>query len=618
VTFVCGRHRAFVHERGGQRRLGELTPLTSVTWKRVRDDISTAQANVGVQECCELLSELRTVKMELHIERNGTTVWQGPITRLEYDVDECRVYAEDILWVAKRSAIQEGYNQSYPNIGSAVDRMNWLLWHCYNRDEDRWRVISGRHIHGVWGPDDPRTTRIVFPYQMSVWEDLDKYAEDYGCDYTVINRDIYFSDISLKWLVIAPLDETHLSEYPRIVEYGNQLGTRGIVTNGHGAAGVSAVDTAAQIEYGTIDWITTNEIDGQEVGDPTAQEVSSWGDTATRSIAERVPAPVAVVIPANTTLMPGAPWEINDLVPGAWFQISLSRFCRTVNEWQRLHEIVVTEEAPNGESVKFSSVAAPKNPITYLGPPVIIGEPAPIEPPPEPPEPAPVCITFSDLFQRLDGPIGPFWTVAPTDLYHDVVEVPMSIQGGAAVSPEAFSVGSDQAFGSAQWTGDFVGDDQFIEVCVSGLEYGTTYPAAQQMRGQIRLYCQGDDVTCEREELWLEWSDSRYGAGGGLRWNVYHVLATGQYGDDSIATNLTTPWAPALSDPSACVRLECEASGAVRLYFDLGTAGATTLVASGTSTSGHTGPHVGMRVTWWTTASGTSPRILSARGGCLE
>jgi hypothetical protein len=377
MSFVCGLHRAYVHNLGGNHRIAELPSLSAVRWRRVRDDISTAEATVPTSECCDVLADLRTIENELHIYRNDEVVWQGPITRIEYDADVTRIYAEDILWQSTRCVIDEGYDQSHPNIGNVIDRMEWLLWHCYERHRyNPWNI----GVYPIHGPDDPKTTRIVFAWQMYVWDDLDKYAEDYGADYTVYNRDVYFWDLRLKWLIIPDLDESHLSQLPRIVEYGNQLGTRGIVTNGRGFAGVSGVDTDTFDRYGTvIDWLTTNEIDGApgtegeppQTADadtaPTPEELSSWADTATRSISERYPPPLAVVIPANTTLLPGAPWQIKDMVPGAWFQVTTTRLCRVVTEWQRLQEVVVTEEAPNGETIQFSAVSAPAKIVTPIG-----------------------------------------------------------------------------------------------------------------------------------------------------------------------------------------------------------------------------------------------------------
>jgi hypothetical protein len=392
---VCAQHKAFIYERGGQRRFAELNMLTQVRWKRIRDDISTAEIVVPTQGCCEVLSLLRCIKYELHIYLDDKPVWEGPITRLEYDADVCRIFAEDIMWVAKRTAITEGYNHGYPNIGMVIDRMEWLMQQAYfHSHADPWRM-AGR-LHPIRSADGPRTSRIVYAWQYYVWDDFDKYAEDYGADYTVYRRDVYWWDGNYRWLTIADLDESHLSSSPRIVEYGNQMATRSIVTNSRGYAGISDLQPGTYGEYGIIDDLVTNGIDGSAQGErpkeaqeppegatepdlddaqfaearpPTPEELAQWKETAIRNANSTAPPQEAVVIPANTTLLPGAPWSIEDLVPGAYFKVHTTRLCRTVDEWQRLQEIIVEETPEAGVAVKFTAVSAPRNVVSPPGVP---------------------------------------------------------------------------------------------------------------------------------------------------------------------------------------------------------------------------------------------------------
>ena len=358
MPFFCGQHRAFVYERGGVNLITEIEPLSAVRWQRIRDDVSTAEITVPTHECCEILGDLRTTKHEIHLVRNDLPVWEGVVTRIEYEFDVARIFCADMLWQSTRTALDEGYNQAYPNIGNTIDRMDWLLRNkCYALYGDPWNVVP--HLHPLHHAGDPRTSRIVNAWQFYVWEDFDKYAEDYGADYTVVGRDIFYFDNHLAWKIIPPLDERFISQFPRIVEYGNQAATRGIVTNGHGYAGTSSAPSTIIDEWGHVDWLITNENDGQLDNVPTPEEIATWSETAARNIGDRYPPPVAVVIPANTTLLPGSPWLMEDLVPGAWFQANVTRLCRTVSEYQRIHEVVVTEQAPDGESVQFSAVSAP-------------------------------------------------------------------------------------------------------------------------------------------------------------------------------------------------------------------------------------------------------------------
>jgi len=356
--FVCGIHRAFVYAKGGEIIIGELTEMSAVRWERIRDDISTAEVTIPTHSCCQLLGDLRTILMELHIVRSGETVWQGPITRIEYEYDQVQIFAEDLLWQAKRTVITQGYDQTFPNITNVIDRMDWLLRdQCFALHGDPWNMVPG--LTPIHFPGDPRSSRVVNAYQFYVWEDFDKYAEDSGTDYTVVNRNVYYFDNHLAWNIIEPLAEQHLSQFPRVVEYGNELATRGYVTNGQGQAGIAEIPEGIE-EYGYIDFLTTNVQEGTVSPEATPEEVATWGDTASHNIAERYPAPVAVVVPENTTLMPGAPWDVADLIPGSWFEVNLTLLCRPINSWSRLNHLIVTEAAPEGETVQISAVAAPQ------------------------------------------------------------------------------------------------------------------------------------------------------------------------------------------------------------------------------------------------------------------
>ena len=174
------------------------------------------------------------------------------------------------------------------------------------------------------------------------------------------------------------------------------MATRSIVTNSRGYAGISDLQPGTYGEYGIIDDLVTNGIDGSAQGErpkeaqeppegatepdlddaqfaearpPTPEELAQWKETAIRNANSTAPPQEAVVIPANTTLLPGAPWSIEDLVPGAYFKVHTTRLCRTVDEWQRLQEIIVEETPEAGVAVKFTAVSAPRNVVSPPGVP---------------------------------------------------------------------------------------------------------------------------------------------------------------------------------------------------------------------------------------------------------
>ena len=316
---------------------------------------------MSTAQCCDLLADLRTVLHELHIFRNGEPVWEGPIVRIEYDLDEVRIFAEDVLWVATRSVVEQGYHHVYPNYGLVLDTVDSLLSQCYSRQGDPWNMLPS-HLRPIRSADEPRHYRVCNDWQAYCWEEIDKFGEDYGIDYTVVNRDIYYWDIHVAWKILPPLDDTWISDIPRIVEYGNSLATRGIVTNGRGYAGVdgAGMPTTGRDSYGYIDELIVNTSETDTSSVPSSEELLDWQATAFRNVDGRWPAPLGIVVPDNTTLLPGSPWQVKDLIPGAWFQVSVTRLCRHATGWERLHQVAVEETPDTGERITFVSVTAPK------------------------------------------------------------------------------------------------------------------------------------------------------------------------------------------------------------------------------------------------------------------
>jgi hypothetical protein len=357
----CGVHRAFIYKRGGRERIMELTPVTKVNWTRIRDDISGASVYVGVTpECCDQLGDIETVVHELHITRNDQSVWQGVITRLEFRYDEVEVWAQDVLWVAKHTALSKGYSQKHPNVTKCGWRMNWLLKDMtYAKDGDPWNVLGG--IRWVQGGDEPQSSKVVNAWSGTTWDDFDKYAEDGGMDYTVVGRSIMFWDTHLKWRTIPDLYDTYLSDEPAVVEYGNEFQTRAIVTDGNGYAGMYTVpDKAVIAKYGIIDTVNSSYGEGQSTATkPTQADIKAWTEQAKRLVEANPVPPVRIRVSENSALLPEAPYDINDLIPGSWVKVHVTRLCRKVEEWHKLDQVSVTEEAGK-EMVQISTVSAPK------------------------------------------------------------------------------------------------------------------------------------------------------------------------------------------------------------------------------------------------------------------
>lgn len=178
-------------------------------------------------------------------------------------------------------------------------------------------------------------------------------------DYTVIGRDIYFWDTHLLWRTIEPdLTERYLPGGLEIVEYGNEFATRVFVTNGNGYYAVRSAPAWALAKFGNIDHVVSSYNEAAAAAAPTTAEVRGWGEQAQATLDNSFPAPVRVRVPENSGLSPEAPFDINDLIAGAWIRVETTSLCRTTDQWHKLDHVNVHEE-DGEEKVTISTVTAP-------------------------------------------------------------------------------------------------------------------------------------------------------------------------------------------------------------------------------------------------------------------
>jgi hypothetical protein len=371
----CGTHRAVLYLRGGTVRVGELTGIINVSWERLRDDISVASVTIAAGCCDDVLRQVRTLLFELHILRNDEVVWQGPITRLEFDWDTIGIFAEDLLWVAKRRVIERGWNfEKVPSASvlTAVDVTTYLMLDTYaGRHGDDWNVGPFMNAYAVPAKDQ-RCYSKVNAAQFTMWQILDDMARYYDLDYTVINRSVKWWDVHTNWLEVAPLYPDHIAQYPRLVEYGNQYGNRYFRTDG---SGYYAMAQRPNAPYGAASyghWVdilsnATNQDEEVPTDKPSANILRLWQESAEKGIDQLMPPPVSVIIPENSTLLPNSPWNINVLPAGCWFMVHYTHPCRddVAPVKHKLNRLSVTESGDQGETISISTQAAPREEVLY-------------------------------------------------------------------------------------------------------------------------------------------------------------------------------------------------------------------------------------------------------------
>jgi hypothetical protein len=243
----CGTHQAWIFDRGGQHKIGEIEPVTSVTWNRVRDDISTAQVVTSGfgSDCCDLMSDIHSMRHELVIFRDGVRCWEGPITSVAFFSDHVEISASDVMYYLFRRILREGYDDRYrrfnnpvdpsqpliiDNIKSVVERAVLIAVQGLQRDDPN--VIP--FITRFDRDDDAQESRYLKPFQKTCWEEIDDMAANAGLDYTVIGRRIMFWDTHTAIGRQPVWDDDAFLANPVITEYGASLATFSVVSDTSG------------------------------------------------------------------------------------------------------------------------------------------------------------------------------------------------------------------------------------------------------------------------------------------------------------------------------------------------------------------------------------------------
>lgn len=371
----CGVYRAFIYEQGGRRRLGEVDPIETLKFSRLRDDISQATAvSTGFSvDCGAFYGQIHTWVHELVVFRDGVRVWEGPITRLSYTADGLEIEAKDVMAYLYRRILRQGYNDAYrlvkKGVGGKPDEYLGLLSVVKRASM---LVAQGLASHdpnvlpyltAITFPDDARESRVVTDWSRSAWEEIDDLAATAGLDYTTVGRRIILWDTHRAIGRLPELRDGDFSDSPIVTEYGMQLANFFAVTNGSGIAGFAVAKGGIQ-GYGPVEQLASSYNDSAAAsGDaltPAAMAAaqSSMTEQAQRNIAGRWPAPLVVRIPDNTTMSPKAGVGFQQLIPGVWLPLRSTRTPREVMQWQKLDSVSVEVEKGD-EKVKVVFSPAP-------------------------------------------------------------------------------------------------------------------------------------------------------------------------------------------------------------------------------------------------------------------
>lgn len=344
-----GTHEVWVMDRDGHR-IARLTEVLQIQWSRIRDDVSQARVIVEQpsQTCCDVLADLRTVRNELVITRNGEQVWDGVITYLAYDENQVEIGARDLTWLLRRVGLSRKYDYTSTRATEATKALETMI------GDHAAQIGRGFTVVRLASPGEARTAGEHEQWAVTLGALLDSYADNRGIDYAQVGRNLVLWDTNFAHTTLPMLDDSYLSNSLGVREYGSELATRTI----RRAQTTVTITTAPKTwtdYYGLVDQVI-NDIDEDDDTSTAGQDIIVKQEQG--RLEASTPAPQRVLMPANTTLAPETPVDIQQLVPGAWAPLQSTRTCREVRSWGKLDSLQVTE-GPEGESVNVSFGSAP-------------------------------------------------------------------------------------------------------------------------------------------------------------------------------------------------------------------------------------------------------------------
>lgn len=355
----CVNHTAFIYDRGGLVKIGELdSGLQRVRWERIRDAMASATVTVTDPggDCAELLGQVRTMRHEGVIFRGNKRVFEGPITRVESKRGQTVIDIKDIVMYANRTAVHAAYNNAHPNIDFATARAERIIRAEMARKEALgYNLLSYLDVRSKT-KGNARTSRSTKRYQLYVYDELEALASRGGMDYTTVGRSLLLFDTNEVIGRTRRLSDDDFIGDIILTEYGAELGNISIVTDGQGRWGkVGKTDPF----YGEAELLHTVYDQGDSLNINERVTTAEMTTQAGRNAASRFPAPVVLRVPDGTTLHPDVVDELFDsLVAGMRVPLTSTQTVRQVTQEQKIDRLVF-EETADGETVKITLSPAP-------------------------------------------------------------------------------------------------------------------------------------------------------------------------------------------------------------------------------------------------------------------
>lgn len=357
-------YTAEIRFQGGGDLLTKIAGMTELSWARKRDDwseagVSIAKTRAGA-DCCGRLAQTHTWAHELRVMREGHTdpVWEGPITRVKETRAAIELDARDMLfWADRRELSPAGAEYYYHQPADTGVIIRRLFTDGFPPDEIH---DPGLMPYAVLRNSGTRsTTDRLWKNSTTIGEVL-RDLIGAGVDLYAVGRRIYAIP---ERTTATPyrLTEADFLDELEVIENGVDACTRAIVVGGQpldnqdppqpiqnvppviGVATAPNTDPDRALDYyGLVTRVSTSpNLNNPDVANELAAAILSSG----------YPPPIDLIVPDNARLSPGAPVDINQLIPGRPFVVLLNEsYCRRIQQEFRLNELEVTWESSGGNA----------------------------------------------------------------------------------------------------------------------------------------------------------------------------------------------------------------------------------------------------------------------------
>lgn len=367
-------HTAFIYDRGGMTRIGEIRDMASIQWYRDRDAVSQADIVIAGDNCegqSGLLANIEPKRHELVIFRGKDRVWEGPIWRVGWEPDRVTINAHDVLEYLYWTPLTRVWDNAGALATEATTRQETIINYQMTTDwvipqDDptpditvtAWEnvdppanVLPFLTVHH-W-PNEARTAAYTEAFEMGVGEHLQYAARHGGIDFTAIGRAIHIWDTSRPLGRTRMLTDADFLAGAIVTAYGADHTVYGMVRADNDLVGYAWSDDSY---YGP--WAKIFSVYDQEATEePTQPELNSQ---AWRNITGRNPVPVEVRIPDNTGIRLDSTLTINDLIPGVQMPLLATLNARKVSQDQKLDKVTVRETGEDGETIQVTLTPATK------------------------------------------------------------------------------------------------------------------------------------------------------------------------------------------------------------------------------------------------------------------